>query len=308
MPISKIDKIHTQVLVGKLEGGMLEFADMRSLLLAMRQYIYNFKTIRDLADFVAHANERNQGYLTKHLRGFELSWRFHLEYARNKIQVDAWQEFPSWIVDLMRHHVEIVDESDLRAKFAIDRNKLRSRVDNAFTVNKARKVATLRNKNIKRSHFESITYLTSFFLIGPVYKQGLILEELLSALKVMGVKHDPDAVSKNIGSLILCLLLQIHQSQVVLNGEVAEFQISARYEYDENFNVDYSKSFLGVDVAISMDGSGNAPHLVHEIFSTNVSILAGCDPTMYAGLHGREGVNFERDLYIVEGRLIALQA
>ncbi|HDU8584939.1 TPA: hypothetical protein RG682_000381 [Vibrio alginolyticus] len=92
-----IDKTKAQKLVTKLEAGDFDENDVDNLFMRLRAYSHGNKVFREVADFVAHNDERNRGITNESLEAFYLSFKFFEEYTSSKKPLDITSPFPLYI-------------------------------------------------------------------------------------------------------------------------------------------------------------------------------------------------------------------
>ena len=135
--MKSIEKGKVQKIVDKIQSGNFDENDIDNIFMKLRAYSANFNVFREIADFVAHNDERDRGLVNQALEHMYLSIRFFLDYqGENKKSLDIGVPFPSWILKLMKYQVERANESDLKTKFNVTRSRLISRIDSSFKVDK----------------------------------------------------------------------------------------------------------------------------------------------------------------------------
>ncbi|MDH5356168.1 MAG: hypothetical protein OEY09_17130 [Gammaproteobacteria bacterium] len=97
-----IEKAKAQKLLVKLESGNFDENDIDNLFMRLRAYSHGNRIFREVADFVAHNDERNKGVATESLEAFYLSFKYFLEYISPKKSLDIGSSFPLYVKKLMR--------------------------------------------------------------------------------------------------------------------------------------------------------------------------------------------------------------
>ncbi|MEI8654298.1 hypothetical protein P4S57_17195 [Pseudoalteromonas sp. Hal273] len=127
-----IEKSKAQKLILKIEKGQFDENDIDSLFMRMRAYSNKMPVFREIADFVAHNDQRDRGLANQSLETMYLRMKYFLEYNSPKKSLDISSPFPLWIKKLMVLQVNKFKESVLKEKFNVTQQRLKSRIENAF--------------------------------------------------------------------------------------------------------------------------------------------------------------------------------
>src|SRR5690606_35211520 len=106
-------------IVDKIEAGDFDENDVDSLFMKLRAYSSDHRVFREIADFVAHNDNRDRGLANQALETMYLRMRFFLEYNSPKETLDLSQPFPLWIKRLMIFQVEKCEEGVLKERFNV---------------------------------------------------------------------------------------------------------------------------------------------------------------------------------------------
>lgn len=89
-----IEKSKLQKSIQKIESGSFDENDIDNIFMKLRAYSTKFSVFREIADFVAHNDQRDRGLVNQALEHMYLSMRFFLDYqGENKKQLDISESF-----------------------------------------------------------------------------------------------------------------------------------------------------------------------------------------------------------------------
>ncbi len=288
-----VEKNKTQKLVKKIETGHFDENDIDSLFMKLRAYSTGFPVFREVADFVAHNDNRNRGLANQSLETMYLRMKYFLEYNSPMKTLDLSSPFPIWIKKLMKLQVEKCDEADLRKKFNITRQRLVSRIDSAFKEDKKNKVALYRQGKLSKSTFKAIQHIMSFISGNASFGQDELLDELVSVLKKNQLEFDESVLRELSDKITVCVLLLFHHSKFdfkgykpgrcIVSSEKESILYNMKFVDADGNEVEHEESFgnLSVNGTITLEKNGMDLSITHTIMTTNLSSEVWCSGGLF---------------------------
>src|SRR5262249_39146096 len=132
MSLPENEKRKVSKLLMKIQSGVFDENDVDSLFLKMRAFSYGNRVFREVADFVAHNDVRSRGVTFDWLEAFYLSMRLFVEYSYKKQSLDISSDIPLWIKRLMIYQADKCKDTDLRSKFGLSSERLKSKIRSLF--------------------------------------------------------------------------------------------------------------------------------------------------------------------------------
>lgn len=207
-----IEKAKAEKIILKLETGEFDENDVDNIFMRLRAHSYGHHIFREVAHFVAHNDERNQGIAVESLEAFYLSFKYFFEHFLSGPAIDIAFPFPLYIKKLMKYQVDRCKDSELKEKFNLTKSRLKSNVDSFFGENKKHKTAYLK-KNIPANLFEALKYvMDSFGGRPPAFDQEQIISELVAVIKANKLKVNENELRKHSERIAVCVALLLHQT------------------------------------------------------------------------------------------------
>lgn len=324
-----IEKAKIQKLLAKLESGSFDENDVDNLFMRLRAYSHGNRIFREVADFVAHNDERNQGIATDSLEAFYLSFKYFLEYVSPKKSLDIGSPFPLYVKKLMKYQVGKCKENDLRDKFNVTKLRLASRIDSLFAEDKKQSLAFMKKLKISEDTLKAIQHLLSFIGSQPAFDQEQVVSELLKVIKANKFSVNESNILKNSDKIALCVMLLLHDATFEYGAHKQGFckiscdntSISHKQRFiDADGNpVEHEESFGKLQVLgyVILDKDGKDLTVCYPLMSTNLSAEDWCDDEMFVieplsedhPLYLQKKIDFEKNLYFTEaGKIGVLHA
>ena len=323
-----IEKSKLHKTIQKIESGNFDENDIDSIFMKLRAYSTKFSVFREIADFVAHNDQRNRGLVNEALEHMYLSMRFFLDYhyqGENKKQLDITKSFPSWIIKLMKYQVEKIDESILKDKFNVSKIRLISRIDNSFKIDKQKGTAIYKEGKLSKTTFEAISHCMSFISGTAKFTQKDLVDELVEVLAENHISYDEKLIRDQGNKITICTLLLFQHSTFDFKGyKIGECKISAEKEsilhntkfVDLDGNpVEHIESFgnLYVQGTITLNHNNSDTKIAHTIMSTTLSAEEWCDDSLFeieVSEHGYcyKKLKLDNDLCLNENARLCLPA
>jgi hypothetical protein len=178
-----IEKNKAQKLIDKIQCGQFDENDIDNLLMRLRAYSSGFPIFREIADFVAHNDQRDRGVINQSLETMYLRMKFFLEYNSPKKSLDLSKPFPSWIKRLMKYQVDKCNEKDLIQKFNVRKERLKSRIDNGFKDNKSTNTTSLKDGKLSQDTVSAIQHVMSFISGNATFTQTEFIADFCKVIE-----------------------------------------------------------------------------------------------------------------------------
>jgi hypothetical protein len=198
------EKAKTQKLLTKIESESFDENDIDSLFMKLRAYSLGFPVFREIADFVAHNDQRDRGLANQSLETMYLRMKFFLEYNSPKKVLDLSEPFPLWIKRLMIFQVDKSDETVLRDKFNVSPEQLKTRIKKGFEENQQTKM-TIHNGKLSENTFNSIKYIMSFISGNATITQKQLINELIEVLNKNNITFDESSLRSLSDKITICI-------------------------------------------------------------------------------------------------------
>lgn len=288
-----LEKTKAQKSLTKIESGEFDENDVDNIFMRLRAYSFGNKVFHEVAHFVAHNDERDRGITFESLEAVYLSFKFFLEYTSPKKPLDISKPFPSYIKKLMKFQVDKCEDSVLKEKFSINRDRLKKRIDTIFTDDKKQKLTFLKKPVLLEKNFKSLQHLLGFISTKPTFNQEQLIAEFVSVLKANKLEFDEDALRESSSKITLCVLL-------LING--ASFKVSKRNSgyckiSCENTAISHNQIFVDQDGKpikrneshgmlqltghVVLENNGKDVTIGFPMMDTNLSAEGWCDKRMF---------------------------
>jgi hypothetical protein len=288
-----VEKNKTQKLVRKIETGHFDENDIDSLFMKLRAYSTGFPIFREVADFVAHNDQRNRGLVNQSLETMYLRMQYFLEYNSPEKTLDLSSPFPIWIKNLMKLQVGKCDEADLRSKFNVTKQRLADHIDSAFREDKKNKVAIYKQGKLSQNIFNAIQHVMSFISGNATFGQDELLDELVSVLKKNQIEFNESVLRELSDKVTICTLLLFHHSdfdfkmhkpgRCEISSEKESISHNVKFVDIEGNEVEHDESFgnLSVKGIITLEKDEINLSIAHTIMSTNLSSEIWCSDELF---------------------------
>jgi hypothetical protein len=182
MPISPNEAAKAKKLIEKIYTGSFDDNDVDSLFMKIRAFSTGYPVFREIADFVAHNECRNQGLTNESLNAAYLSFRYLAEYSLGGRKLDIAADIPLWVKHLMLHQIDKCDEGDLRTKFSISKESAKNKIKSRFQEDRKSHTCRYKKEVMDEDTFGLLRYILGFIKAVPAYTQAQILDELVRVL------------------------------------------------------------------------------------------------------------------------------
>lgn len=288
-----IEKAKAQKLVLKLESGNFDENDVDNIFMRLRAYSHGNRIFREVADFVAHNDERDQGVTAESLEAFYLSIKYFLEYASPKISLDIGSPFPLYVKKLMKYQIDKCKDSDLKEKFNVTKNRLKSRIDTIFSEDKKNKKAFMKKSKLSEDTLKALQHILSFIGSHPAFDQEQVMTELLSVIKANKINVNEDELLKHSDRIAACVALLLHEAKFEYGAhkpgyckvscEKTSISYNQKFVDQDGNPVELNESFGNLQVLgyVLLEKDGKDLTVCYPLMTTNLSAEDWCDDDMF---------------------------
>lgn len=288
-----VEKIKMQKIISKIEAVNFDENDIDSLFMKLRAYSSGFPVFREIADFVAHNDNRDRGLSNQALETMYLRIKFFLEYNSPKKALDLSTPFPLWIKRLMVFQVDKCDETILKSKFNVSRQRLKGRIENSFKNDKKNKIAVYKNGKLSKNTLDAIQHIMSFISANSAFSQDEMIDELVGVLKNNKVTFDEACLRSLSDKITICTLLLFHKSEFDIRGhkkarceiapEKESISHNMRFVDVDGNEVEHQEFFgkLSIRGAVTLKNDGKDLGITHDVMSTNLNVESWCSERLF---------------------------
>lgn len=321
-----IEKAKAQKLVLKLESGDFDENDIDNIFMRLRAYSHGNRIFREIADFVAHNDERNQGVSAESLEAFYLSFKYFLEYVSPKKSLDIGSPFPLYVKKLMKYQIDKCKDGDLKQRFNVTKQRLKSRIDTVFSEDKKNKKAFMKKPKISEDTIKALQYILGFIGSHPAFDQDQVISELLAVIKANKLNVNEDELLKHSDKIAACVALLLHdatfeygahkQGYCKVSCEKTSISYNQKFVDQDGNPVEHKESFGKLQVLghVVLEKDGKDLTVCYPLMTTNLSVEDWCDDEMFViepitedhpnYLHRK--VIFDQELCFTEGGKIGV--
>jgi hypothetical protein len=310
------ERAKAQRTVNDVSAGQFDERDIDHLFISLRAHCGQHKIFREVADFVAHKEIRDEGVTNQSLQAFYLSFKYFSDYVSPKRALDIGMPFPAYIIKLMKYQVDKCDEARLRREFNATKSRLKSRIDNLFKIDNKTRTACL-SKPLSDSNLRVLHHILGFIGSHPAFTQDEIITELIEVVSINRLDFDRDAMLSQQDKIMLCILSLIHESEYDFKGhktgycdiscETTALPYGVNY-VDENGNpvkIEQSYGNLQINGRVVVVNSDKEVTVAYPIITTNLDVEEWCSESLFTieksegGIHFRK-VNFDGPIGVSE--------
>lgn len=288
-----IEKTKAQKLVTKIELGEFDENDVDNLFMRLRAYSHGNKLFREVADFVAHNDERNRGIANESLEAFYLSFKFFLEYTSPKKPLDITGSFPLYVKKLIKYQIDKCKEDELKSKFNVNKRRLKSRVDTIFSEDKKLQIASMKKGKMSEQTFRAIQHTLGFIGSQPAFEPKQVVAELIRVIKTNKILVNEKKVFEQSDRITVCVMLLLHESKFEYGAHKQGYcriscdkpSISHNQKFvDKDGNpVELEESFgsLQVQGHVVLEKEGKDLTICYPLMTTELDVEDWCDEGLF---------------------------
>lgn len=240
------EKTKTEDVIKRIQSGSFDTLDVDNLFSKLREYAPRDSVFKEIAHYLAHNREREQGLTRQALYSFQLNLQFVTEYTLPKKPLDIYN-LPLWVKELMIFQTYKADEKIFREKYNMSADRIRKRIESRFKDDKKNKVTKYKKPRLSTEDSSIISDL-----LGVVHSQNAfttehVFDDLFNILDKLNLNFDKEALLINKDKITLCIIYIINGTGFLLNnGSKAlcvvsddfEDKIERRKSGIKNFNID----------------------------------------------------------------------
>ncbi len=327
--MKSVARTKVQKAISKIESGEFDELVVDNLLGGLRQYSGKNLIFRELADFVAHSDERDEGVIYNSLEAFYLSIKYFTEFTSPEKSLNVSQPFPKYIIKLMKYQIDKCKNEDLKEKFNVTKERLKSRIDTMFSLEKKTGNALVKKEKVLRNNIDALQHILGFIGSYPAFEQENILSEVIGVIKANDLEIDEDQFRAQSEKIILSVLLLMHEAEFKYDASTPGFcKISCdktaishnqRFVDSNGKPVEREESFGSLQLLghVVIQKDGKDLNVCYPVLSTTVKVDLACDDSIFGieplndehpNMYYKKA-NFEQELILTEnGQLGAKNA
>jgi hypothetical protein len=291
--LKAIERAKAQKIISKIESGHFDENDVDNLFMRLRAYSKQNHIFREIADFVAHNDQRNKGIANNSLEAFYFSIKYFNEFISPKSNLNIFSPFPLYVKRLMKYQVDKCKEIDLKTKFNVNKTRMKSRIDTLFSENKKTNTAVLKKPKISENNFKAIQHLLGFIGSHPAFDQASIIESILNVISECDLIFNKEDFSQQEEQITLCILLLIHDSEFKFAGELpgscklsseqTSLPYGVKYIDSDGNPVKNEQTFgnLQIHGHVALDKDGKELRVCYPLMSTELEAEKWCDESLF---------------------------
>lgn len=275
-----IEKNKIQKNIEKIQNGIFDESNVENLFMTLRPYCKGYKKFKEIADFVAHNDARDRGIVNKVLEDRYLILTAYVRYLPPNKPFDLLDEFPSWIIRLIKNQANLIEKKVFLEEFKFSRTTFFEKLDTAYIVDHQLKIARYSKRALSISFWNAVEKCLSFCRIQAPLKQDDVIKEIIGVLKTNKIIINENLIRKNSDKITMCILLLLHKTVYKfeeLNN--AETFISDDPHYKSKKDMEErTPPNLYVAGSFVINGfNGQVVEVISPIFNTNLKVEEWCD-------------------------------
>jgi hypothetical protein len=317
MPLKLKDLAKLDQIIKRIEDGQFDANDVDNLLIRLRPYAGEKSVFVEIANFVAHGDERSRGLAQQSVTGFVDSMRYFQEYVSAKLPLDLSAPFPAYIYRLFVSQVRLSDERRLKAEHKMSHSTLIKKIEANFSIDKKTGTCSLRNKKGGVDLLAALQFITSFIHARAAFHIRDFHAELKEVMRSQMIVFDETAWDAQADRISLAILCLVSNTEFLLAGEG---QASCKLETENHFRLIRGQRLLPTGIisseptsfgrlmilgeAMVMCANKVSLRLSFPMIETDLDPHEHCDPTLFVqdrapddfGDCEIEIINFARDM------------
>lgn len=214
------EKIKVEKIISKIQNSNFDENDVEGLFMKLRAYT-DSPIFREIADFVAHNDERDKGIVGGEIEAISLGVRFIKEFDTANKQLRIDQEFPAWVVKHLEYQINKSSNEYLMEHFKTSKKSLKSKIEKSFKINKKKRIAQLSVRNTGSTTKDAIEYLMGSVTFKEKLTQFSIFNSLLETLNLNKIDYDSTDFGAQENKVIIAILNLIHNTSYKISGNIS---------------------------------------------------------------------------------------
>lgn len=280
------------MLVNRIQTGEFDENDIDNLLMKLRGHSKGSMVFREIADFVAHNQDRDRGITSQSLQTMYLMMRYFREYTEGDQTLDVFSPFPQWIKTLMILQVDKFYDANIKDQTGLTKSGLKKKIKNAFQHDTANDLAVPSDYASVMKLFPALQYVLGRIVVSPVFHQDTVISQLLTVLESNRLNVDRSAFSIQKAHITLCIMMLLHDTHFTIGGNaIGHCQLASEniptpnatsYKTADGNTVRVLNTYgiLRIMGVVPTGGPPSNLSIAYEIMGTNLEASQWCDPAL----------------------------
>lgn len=283
------EKAKVEKIILNIQSGKFNENDVDNLFIKLRPYSFGLLIFREIADFVAHNDERNRGLVNQSLKTMYLRMKFFREYNQENKEIDLGLPNPEWIRELFLLQVEKIDEGTLKKNTNYNKSELKKEI------NKAKKIESsfFKYERLDLKILNALNYIISFINANSICNQFQLIEEIVKVIEKNKLEYIRDDFLQQSDKIMLSILLLLHNSNFNIKGEELAFCKIGSQKDSISYNTTFINSKgeivkheeeygnLEIQGHVKLMFNEKELGISHTIIETNLNIEKWCEKEMF---------------------------
>lgn len=216
--MNDFQKMKVQRTLDRILSGQFDENDFDNLFSYLRPYCGTYRIFREIADFLAHSDARDQGITKEFIERLFLMSKYWLSYLTPGKALKISNPFPIFVKRLMWLQVDLCKPEELRQKFKISPDSLKGLINKLFKEDKNTKMASPK-RPIKHGELIIFQHLLGFMSLNSVFSVDDLIEDLVGVLYTNKLSFEREDLIAQRDSILLCVMLLFHRTDVIFYGK-----------------------------------------------------------------------------------------
>lgn len=293
--INPFNKKRAQKILAKIETGNFDENDIYNILMTLREYSKKEEhpIFREIADFVAHNDERDKGIIVEHVEKMYLKHRYSLDYTLKNKTLNIIHPFPIYVKKLIENLIDECNEAELKKNCNMSKQLLKSRINTLFHEDKENKTLSMKEQKTDDNALKivnALNYLINLMHLRhnpneSIFNQDQLIVEFIKVLKANDLEVKDNEVIKYADKITVCIILLLHFTKFKMKGFKSAFCLISHennfISYDQRVNDKEPLGNLFISVVIQLDWDGNDYLFAYNVITTNASAKDWCNEDLF---------------------------
>ena len=204
-------KLKAQRIVDDIQSDCFKDRDVDTLLILLRDYSRQYKTFRDVADFVAHTDARDRGPSFTSVERLMSFSQLNFEYIIPKKSLEIDKPFPTKWIKFIHHQVGTLDNNISIKLLGVGTRSALSKIEKEFSLKKQK--TQLRTQRLSQSTEKAIKIFSEKPHNPVSPNQHNFIRETHAICASVGLTVDESLFLSQSDKITTCILALIHQSE-----------------------------------------------------------------------------------------------
>ncbi|MDC4547506.1 hypothetical protein OHV46_08720 [Acinetobacter baumannii] len=295
-----IEKHKLEKILEKVESGQFDENDIDNLFIKLRPYYKGFKKFKEIADFVAHNDERDRGLLNQALEHRYLMMKYFIDYVydNDAEPLDMGKPFPAWVIKLLKYQSEFVDKQKFLQDYKQSITSFLKKVDQVFKINEKEKTALYIGGSVSELFLSGLKECLHFISFRPAFNQDDLIKEILGVLKANKINFNKDKIKYQSDKITICILLLMHNATYTYNKK----ELGSSYITYENLieiannpsqDIGFGRLIIGGLIKIELK-KGVEREIHSPLLFTNLIAEQWCDAALISTEIKENGIKIKK--------------